>query len=81
MLYVECTCGALLANIQLPYLKDMQALCDGMKVDHEYISNGRKHSDDFDKAKEKIVDKYCDKDRYCCRGKLTSYVDIVKLVN
>lgn len=81
MLYVECTCGSLLANIQLPYLRDMKKLCDDMNVDHEFISNGIKHSNDFDKEKEKIVDKYCDKHRPCCRSKLISYVDIVNLIN
>jgi DNA-directed RNA polymerase subunit N (RpoN/RPB10) len=74
------TCGNILANIQLPYQKDMKELCEKYKVDHELLSSGLIDNDKFNKDKLAIVDKYIDPHRYCCRMRLTNFSDIVNIV-
>lgn len=82
MLYPLCpTCGALLANIQLPYQNDMEKLCEDYNVDHEMLSFGLVDNEKFNKEKEKILNKYTEPDRYCCRMRLTNFSDIVKIVH
>lgn len=80
MLLVECTCGALLANIEILYLRDLRQLCKEYNVDQEYLSNVGKHDKKFNEAREELINKYCDKHRLCCRMKLLGYVDIARLV-
>lgn len=82
MLYPICpTCGALLANIQLPYQRDMKKLCDEYGVDHELLSRTLLHDEKFNKKKEEILNKYTEPDRYCCRMRLTNFCNIVELVH
>ena len=82
MLYPICpTCGAITANIQLPYQRDMRNLCDEYGVDHEMMSRALLHDAKFNAAKEKILNKYTDRDRYCCRMRLTNFTDVVELVH
>ena len=81
MLYPICpTCGALLANIQLPYQRDMEKLCLEYGIDHDTLSKEMIYDNDFNKKKEAIVNKYTDPNRYCCRFRLTNFVDIVRIV-
>lgn len=82
MLYPLCpSCGSLLSNIQLPYERDMLALCEKYNIDHEAMSRGIVDNDKFNKEKQNIVNKYTDKHRYCCKMRLTNYVKVVELVN
>jgi DNA-directed RNA polymerase subunit N (RpoN/RPB10) len=81
MLYPICpTCGALLSNIQLAYQRDIKELCEKYNVDIELLSRGIIEDDKFNLEKEKIINKYTDKDRYCCRMRLTNFCEIVKIV-
>lgn len=83
MLYPICpTCGTLLANIQLPYQRDMEELCNKYNVSQETMSKGEiTKNPDFIKEKENIVNKYVDKDKICCRMRLTNFSDLVRLIN
>lgn len=82
MLYPICpNCGALLANVQLPYQNDMKNLCEEYDVDHELMSRGLVNDEKFNEAKRIILDKYTEPDRYCCRMKLCNFSDIVRLVH
>lgn len=74
------TCGDLLSNIQIPYQLDIKALCEKYDVDIELLSRGIVNNEEFDKEKEAIVDKYCDKHRYCHRMRLTNFSDLVTIV-
>ena len=81
MLYPICpTCGALLSNIQLPYQRDIKDLCEKYNVDVELLSRGIVDDDKFNLEKEKIIDKYTDTHRYCCKMRLTNFCEIVKIV-
>jgi DNA-directed RNA polymerase subunit N (RpoN/RPB10) len=81
MLYPICpTCGALLSNIQLPYQHDIKELCEKYNVDIELISRGIANDDKFNIEKERILNKYTDVDRYCCRMRLSNFSEIVKIV-
>ncbi len=78
------SCGALLANIEIPYESDMEALYAKYgkddKIDHETISsNNLNNFPDFLLEKEKIVLKYTK--RNCCRIRLINYVDVASVVN
>jgi len=75
-----CTCGALLSNIQLPYARDIKELCEKYDVDIELMSRGIINNDKFNNEKEAIMNKYTDKDRYCCKMRLGNYSDLVKIV-
>jgi DNA-directed RNA polymerase subunit N (RpoN/RPB10) len=81
MLYPVCpTCGALLSNIQLLYQRDVRELCEKYNIDIELMSRGVINNKEFNDEKKAIVDKYTDKDRYCCRMRLTNFSDIVRIV-
>ena len=81
MLFPICpSCGAILSNIQLHYQQDIRDLCDKYNIDHEMMSRGIVDNDKFNAAKEKIVNKYTDPDRYCCKMRLTNFSDIVRVV-
>ena len=78
------SCGALLANIQIPYELDMEALYakygKDEKIDHEIISsNDIDKFSDFLLEKEKIVKKYTK--RNCCRIRLINYIDLASVIN
>ncbi len=81
MLYPICpTCGTLLANIQIPYQKDMEDLCAKFKVDHEELSRGELvNNKEFTEEKTRIVNKYVE--NICCKMRLTNFSDIVKIIN
>lgn len=81
MLYPICpTCGSLLANVQLPYQHDMEELCIKYNVSQETMSKGEiLKNADFIREKETIVNKYVD--RMCCKIKLTTFSDLVRLIN
>ena len=82
MLYPICpTCGALLSNIQLPYQKDIRELCEKYNVDLELMSRGIVNNKEFNDEKRKILDKYTDADRYCCRMRLPNFSELVKIIN
>jgi DNA-directed RNA polymerase subunit N (RpoN/RPB10) len=69
MLYPVCpTCRMLLADKQLPYEKMINEL-DSKDYSHEK----------YMKEKTKILDKL-GLTRYCCRMRIISYVDHVKIV-
>ncbi len=80
MLYPICpTCGALLANVQLPYQEGLKKLCDGYNVSHEAISQGTLTKNvEFAEKKEELVSKYVD--RMCCKMRLISFSDLVRIV-
>ena len=81
MLYPVCpSCGALLSNIQLPYQKDITALYEKYNMDIDSISKCI-NLKEFKEEKEKIMNKYTDVDRYCCRMRLANFCDLVKLIN
>jgi DNA-directed RNA polymerase subunit N (RpoN/RPB10) len=80
MLYPLCpTCGTMLSNIQLPYQRDLKKICEKYNIDHEVASRGVVDDEKFNDEKEKIVNKYIDKDRYCCKMRLINFSDIVRL--
>lgn len=82
MSYPVCpTCGALLSNIALPYQRDIKELCERYNVDIELMSRGIVYNDKFNEEKKKIVDKYTDPDRYCCRMRLQNASDLVRIVH
>jgi DNA-directed RNA polymerase subunit N (RpoN/RPB10) len=74
MLPPRCfTCGHVLANLELEFEEKIQE-----------IDNNNQISDD-EKAKQKraVVDKLLPdrwRKRYCCRTRLISYVDLIKVV-
>jgi hypothetical protein len=81
MLYPVCpTCSALLSNIQLPYTADVKDLCNRYNIDIEAISNGTLNNPVFDKEKEEIMNKYVDKDKYCCKMRLGNFTNQVELI-
>ena len=81
MLYPICpTCGNLLSNIQLPYTRDLKELCEKYDIDIELMSRGIINNDEFNNEKEALMNKYTDKDRYCCKMHLGNFSDLVKIV-
>lgn len=81
MLYPICpTCGAILSNIQLPYMRDLKELCEKYDVDIELMSRGIIDNEKFNKEKEAIMDKYTDPQNYCCRMRLGNFSELVKIV-
>ncbi len=82
MLYPVCpTCGALLSNIQLPYQRDIRALCEKYNVDIETMSRGIVNDENFNKEREQIINRYTEPDRYCCRMRLLNFSELVNIVN
>lgn len=80
--YQVCpTCGDPFSVITLPYKKDMIKLCEKYNIDHERISSQPLGTNDFNKEKQEIMTKYVSKERLCCRGRLSNFSDIVKLVH
>lgn len=81
MLYVICpTCGAILSNIQLPYTRDIKELCERYDIDIELMSRGIINIEEFNIEKQNIMDKYTDKDNYCCRMRLGNFSDLVQII-
>jgi hypothetical protein len=82
MLYVVCpSCGTLLGNLQIPFEKDMKALCEEFGVDHESLSQGTlRDNKEFAERKKQIVERYIDPKRICCKMRLTNFCDIVQII-
>ena len=81
MLYPICpTCGALLSNIQLPYQRDIKELCERYNIDLDLATRGIINNIEYNVEKIKILDKYTDVNRYCCRMRLLNFTDIVKII-
>lgn len=79
--YFTCpTCGQYIANIIIPYQKDMKELASKMDLDLNDISR-EKTDKNILKEKSKILNKYTEKDRYCCRMRIMNTIDIVNLVH
>lgn len=71
MLYMKCpTCGQLLGDIQLEYeQKNM-----------EIEANDKLSQKQKDEKKMELVDSFGLSKKYCCRGRLISYVSMVRIV-
>jgi len=74
MLPPRCfTCGHVLANLELEFEETLQQIDNNIKL----------NDDDKSKSKRDLVDKLLPdrwKKRYCCRARLLSYVDLIKVV-
>jgi hypothetical protein len=82
MLYPICpTCGNILSNIQIPYQTDIAELCKKYNIDIEDVSRGAIRDPVFIEERRKIMDKYIDFHRYCCKMRLGNFSDIVRIVN
>ena len=70
MLYPKCpTCRTKLADKQLPYEEGMQSICNNKNWDKQ----------EQDKRKMALLDKL-ELNRYCCRMRMISYVDLVQII-
>jgi DNA-directed RNA polymerase subunit N (RpoN/RPB10) len=74
MLPPKCfTCGHVLANLELEYEEKLQEIDNNIKLTDEQKQE----------AKRNLVDKLLPdrwKTRYCCRARLLSYVDLIKVI-
>jgi len=74
MLPPRCfTCGHVLANLEIEFEETLQNIDNNVK-----INDAQK-----DELKRKLVEKLLPdrwKKRYCCRARLLSYVDLIKVV-
>jgi DNA-directed RNA polymerase subunit N (RpoN/RPB10) len=70
MLYPVCpTCQNLLADKQLKYEEELEKICNNKKLNDEQMQI----------KKEKLLDDI-GLTRYCCRMRIISYVNQVKLI-
>ncbi len=70
MLYPVCpTCQNLLADKQLRYEDELEKICNDKKL----------NSDQQQEQKKKLLDDL-GLSRYCCRMRMISYVDQVKII-
>ena len=70
MLYPVCpTCQNLLADKQLKYEDELEKICNDKKL----------NSDQQQEQKKKLLDDL-GLSRYCCRMRMISYVDQVKII-
>ena len=74
MLPPRCfTCGHVLANIELEFEDKLNEIENNIKLNSEQKSE----------AKQKLIDKLLPdkwKKQYCCRARLISYVDLIKII-
>jgi len=74
MLPPRCfTCGHVLADLELEYEEKLDEYDNNFKIDDEQRS----------KLKRELIDKLLPsrwKKRYCCRARLVSYVDLIRIV-
>jgi DNA-directed RNA polymerase subunit N (RpoN/RPB10) len=74
MLPPRCfTCGHVLANLELEFEETLQQIDNNIKLNDDQKAD----------SKRKLVDKLLPdrwKQRYCCRARLLSYVDLIKIV-
>lgn len=81
MLICICpSCGSILSNLELPYMRDLKELCEKYDVDMELMSRGIINNEEFNREKEEIMDKYTDRDYYCCRMRLGNFCALVKII-
>jgi DNA-directed RNA polymerase subunit N (RpoN/RPB10) len=70
MLYPKCpTCGFLFADIELKYENEMDKICKNPN-----LTSGEKEKKKIELVKSLKID------RYCCKMRLISYVDLIKLL-
>lgn len=70
MLYPRCpTCGKILANIEVDYEKAKDKICDNPSLTEEQKN----------KAKRNLVNSL-GLERYCCKTRLLTYLDTVKII-
>lgn len=72
MLYIKCpTCGRYLADKVIPYETELKKICDDDK-----LSNEEKNT-----KKIALVDSLkIPRDRYCCRMRLITYLQLATIV-
>ena len=74
MLPPRCfTCGHVLANLELEFEDKLYEIDNNMKLNAEQKAD----------LKKKIIDKLLPnkwKKQYCCRARLLSYVDLIKII-
>ena len=69
MLYPICpTCGVLLAAIEIPFLQKKKIIVNDASLSDE----------EKEKRISKLVCKYVDK--YCCRVRLLTFVDLIEII-
>jgi DNA-directed RNA polymerase subunit N (RpoN/RPB10) len=74
MLPPRCfTCGHVLADLELEYEEGLNQIDNNIKLNDEQKSE----------EKKKLINKLLPgrwKKRYCCRSRLLSYVDLIKVI-
>jgi len=74
MLPPRCfTCGHVLADIELEYEKILQEIDNNIKISDK----------EKDTQKKQLIDKLLPgkwKNKYCCRSRLLSYVDLIQII-
>jgi DNA-directed RNA polymerase subunit N (RpoN/RPB10) len=74
MLPPKCfTCGHILADIELEYEDTLEEINNNTKLNDEQKAD----------EKKKLIDKLLPgrwKKRYCCRTRLITYVDLIKII-
>ena len=79
MLYMRCpTCGELLGNKELIMIEKLKKVCDDLEIDDEMISQGYDKHPEYVQKRQKIISDLCNK--ICCRIRMMTYVDIVKII-
>lgn len=82
MIYQVCpSCGDPLSPIIIAFWDEMKVLSEKYGIDHDRISSQPMGDNEFNREKQKIMDKYVSKERLCCRMRLANFSDIVKLVH
>jgi DNA-directed RNA polymerase subunit N (RpoN/RPB10) len=70
MLPMRCpTCGTLIGDIQLIHEKEIE------KIDN----NEKLNEDQKNEKKKELINKY-GLDKYCCRTRIITYVDIIDII-
>lgn len=82
MLYFKCpTCHEDLSHIEILYEGEMKNLCDEFNIDDDIVSKEyAKNRDDYKNKQKEIIDKLLPPDKYCCRMRLITYLDLVKII-
>ena len=79
MIYMLCSCGALLRHKQIVYEDEMEKLCDEYNVSYDMVSSRMLDDDDeFKKKRSDIINKLCAK--ICCKINMMTYVSVGKLI-
>lgn len=70
MLPPRCfSCGTVLAHIQMPYEEKLHKICNNPKLSRE----------EQDKLKQELVNSFKLKN-YCCKQRLLTYIDLIKII-